>query len=95
MLTSYSGIVKKGQIQLQEPVTLPEGAQVLVVIELALSEVEAQERRLAALSASEWQAPFNAFAQSAPNAPVEVDIDSVDDQELVDLIHEVRSDRKP
>ena len=41
MLTSYRGTIKKGQIQLEEPVELPEGAQILIVVDLSLAEVEA------------------------------------------------------
>jgi hypothetical protein len=92
MLTSYRGTVKKGQIRLEEPIELPEGAQVLVVVDLSLAEVETQQRRLASLSEDEWQAPFADFAQSAQDAPVEIDSESVSDQELVDLVHEVRAD---
>ena len=95
MLISYPGIVKKGQIQLEEPVELPEGAQVLVVVDLPLAKVEAQERRLAALSENEWQAPFDAFEQATQDGPTEIDIDSVSDQELVDLVHQVRAEREP
>lgn len=32
MLISYQAVVKEGQIQLQDPVDLPEGTEVLVVV---------------------------------------------------------------
>ncbi len=90
MLLSYHGIIKEGQIQLQGPVTLPEGAQVLVV--LAPPEaVETQERRLAEMSPADWQAPFDTFiAFSVQEEPPEIDSDTVSDDTLVDLIHQHR-----
>lgn len=94
MLTSYRGTVKKGQIRLEEPIELPEGAQVLIVVDLSLAEVETRQRRLAGLSEDEWQASFANFDQSVQDAPVEIDIESVSDQELVDLVHEVRANQE-
>ncbi|MCP4599334.1 MAG: hypothetical protein GY847_02150 [Proteobacteria bacterium] len=98
MLTSYRGTIKKGQIQLEEPVNLPEGAQILIVVDLSLAEVETRQRRLASLSESEWQAPFAVFEQSAQqlaqDTPLEIAIESVSDQELVDLVHQVRADQE-
>ena len=91
MLMSYRGIVKKGRIQLQEMVTLPEGAEVLIVIS-PLESLEAQERRLDALSAEEWQAPFDAFIEVVSQESTEINIDSMGDQELVDVVHQVREE---
>jgi hypothetical protein len=94
MLASYHGIVKKGQIQLQEQVKLPEGAEVLIVVAPSLPEIEAQQRRLVALSDEEWQRPFEAFAQSAQEEQPEESIDSLSDEELVELVHQVREERR-
>jgi len=91
MLISYHGIVKKGRIQLQEPVTLPEGAEVLIVISPPES-LEYQKRRLDALSAEEWQASFDAFIEVISKEATEINIDSVSDQELVDIVHQVRGE---
>ena len=79
MLASYHAVVvKEGQIELQEPVQLPEGTEVLVVV--ALSETH---RRKA----------FDEYIALAEKYPAEADIDTLSDQELVDIVHQVREER--
>ena len=39
-LLSYRGIVSQGQIRLLEPVTLPDGAQVIIVVQSPISPEE-------------------------------------------------------
>ena len=78
MLASYHAVVvKEGQIELQEPVQLPEGTEVLVVV--AVSEAH---RRKA----------FDEYIALAEKYP-EADIDTLSDQELIDIVHQVREER--
>ncbi len=93
MLTSYAGIVKKGQILLPDNVDLPEGAQVIVVVSDHALSLEQQAHYLADLPAEEWRAIFGEFAQISGKQPAEVDIETIDDNELVRLVHQVRAAR--
>jgi hypothetical protein len=93
MLTSYAGIVKGGRIYLRKGVNLPEGAQVIVVVAEGLLSIEEQERYLNTLSPVEWHRLFDEFVQFSREQPAEVDIESVSDDELVTLVHEIREAR--
>ncbi len=92
MLVSYHGVIREGQIQLQGPATLPEGAQVLLVISPP-EQVESQEQRLTTLSTEVWQAPFDEFMTNPETENTVIDLDLVSDQTLVDLVHQVREER--
>ncbi len=96
MLTSYHAVVVAGgHIRLTEPVQLPPGMEVLaVVVSPPQAEVAAQEARLAALSDAEWQAPFAVYAELGDQYPTEVDPATISDEELVELVHQVRAERK-
>lgn len=90
MLSSYAGIVKGGQILLRDTVDLPEGAQVIVVVSDRFLSVEEQERYLARLSSEEWHSLFDEFAQLSHEQQAEIDVETVSDDDLVALVHEVR-----
>ncbi|MFN8454750.1 MAG: hypothetical protein U0401_08800 [Anaerolineae bacterium] len=91
MRTSYTGIVKKGRIHLRKGAVLPEGAQVIVVVADRLFSLEEQEQYLNSLSSAEWRKLFDEFTQRSHEQSAQVDIESVSDEELVTLIHEVRA----
>lgn len=76
MLVSYPGIVKDGQIELQDPVDLPDGSSVLVI----LNEETLMERRQS----------FDAYHKLVEENPAEQDIASISDEELNEIVHEVR-----
>ena len=58
-LLSYRGIVSKGQIRLLEPAALPDGAQVVVVVQSTISP-------------EEWALAFEEFeAVAAAHPPAE------------------------
>jgi FtsP/CotA-like multicopper oxidase with cupredoxin domain len=97
MLTSYHAVVAAGgQIRLTDPVQLSPGTEVLVVVVSPSQEnVKIQEARLAAMAEPDWQAPFVAYAEALAQEPPEVDINTVSDEELVELVHQVRAERKP
>lgn len=91
-LTSYQGVVQDGVIRLRD-VRLPEGAAVLVVVaEAQTVPVEEQVRRLQTLPLEERQRRFDALAERAEQYQAEVDIDTVSDEELNEIIHEVRAE---
>jgi hypothetical protein len=91
-LTSYRGEVHNGLIHLQNG-KLPEGAKVLVVaVEGQTVSVEERVRRLEAIPLDEWRKPFDEYAEFARRHPAEVDIDSISDEELDAIVHEVRAE---
>ncbi len=91
-LASYSGVVQDGVIRLRD-VRLPEGTPVLVVVaEAQTLPVEEQIRRLQAISPDEWRKPFDDYIAFADQHPAEVDIDTVSDEELDTIVHEVRAE---
>jgi hypothetical protein len=94
MLTSYAGVVKGGRIHLRKGVKLPEGAQVVVVVAEKPLSLEEQERYLNSLSLVEWHRLFDEFLQLSHAQSAEVDIESISDDELVTLVHEVREARQ-
>jgi hypothetical protein len=93
MLSSYAGVVKGGKIYLRNGVDLPEGAQVIVVVAEQLLSLEEQERHLNMLSLAEWHRLFDEFIQLSQEQLTQIDIESVSDDELVTLVHEVREAR--
>lgn len=94
MLTSYAGVVKGGRIHLPTEVNLPEGTQVIVVVAERPLSLEEQEQYLNSLSPVEWRKLFDEFLQLSHTQAAEVDIESVSDDELVALVHEVREARQ-
>jgi hypothetical protein len=91
-LTSYQGVVQNGVIRLRD-VRLPEGTPVLVVIaEARTLPVEEQVRRLQAMPLEEYQRCFDTLAERAEQYQAEVDIDTVSDEELDAIVHEVRAE---
>jgi predicted DNA-binding antitoxin AbrB/MazE fold protein len=89
-LTSYQGVVQNGVIRLRD-VHLPEGAQVVVVVASTLP-VEEQVRRLQAVPLEERQQRFDTLAERAEQYQAEVEIDTVSDEELNAIVHEVRAE---
>jgi hypothetical protein len=91
-LISYRGEVHNGVIRLQNG-KLPEGAKVLVVaVEGQTASVEEQVRRLEAIPLAEWRKPFDEYVEFARQHPAEADIDTVSDDELNEIVHEVRAE---
>ena len=91
-LTSYEGVVQDGMIRLRD-VRLPEGTKVLVVaVETKTLLVEEQVRRLQTIPLEEWRKPFDAYIEFADKHPAEVDIDTISDDELDAIVHEVRAE---
>ena len=93
-LTAYHGVVEKeGIVRLRQAPPLPAGTEVVVVVAQPLPSLEEQERRLAALSAEEWQRPFDEFEAIVAHEQAEVDIASISDEELVARVHEARQEK--
>ena len=91
-LTSYQGVVQNGVIQLRGR-RLPEGTKVVVVaVETQPLSVEDQVRRLQSIPAEEWRRPFDEYIEFADQHPAEVDIDTISDDELNEIVHEVRAE---
>ncbi len=92
-LASYQGVVQDGVIRLRD-VRLPEGTKVVVVaVETQTLPVEEQVRRLQAMPPDEWRKPFDEYIEFADQHPAEVDIDTISDEELDAIVHEVRAER--
>lgn len=96
MLTSYHAVVADGgQIRLTDPVELPPGTEVLVVVAApSQAKATAQEARLAALSEAEWRAPFEAYAAAVAEEPPDADPTTISDEELVEIVHQVRAEHQ-
>ena len=91
-LASYQGVVQDGVIRLREA-RLPEGTRVLVVaVEAKTLPIEEQIRRVQAIPSDEWRKPFDDYIAFADQHPAEVDIDTVSDEELDAIVHEVRTE---
>ena len=91
-LTSYQGVVQNGVIRLRD-VRLPEGAQVVVVVaETQTLSVDEQLQRLQARPLDDRQRRFDELADHMSQHQAEVDIDTVSDEELDALVHEVRAE---
>jgi len=92
-LASYQGVVRDGVIRLRSG-RLPEGTKVLVVaVESKLLPLDEQIRRLEAVAPGERRQAFEDFVAFADQHPAEVDIDTISDEELDALVHEVRAER--
>jgi hypothetical protein len=91
MLVSYRGIVKNGKVEVTDA-QLPDGTEVVVVTQISVSSAEEQKRRLAALSDSEWNRPFETYVRILKENPAEADSDTLSDTELNDLLHEARQE---
>jgi len=95
VLTAYRGVVEKeGTVRLRQAPSLPAGTEVVVVVAQSVPSLEEQERRLAALSPEEWRRPFDAVRaawDASEPAPDEGHLPS--DEELVELVHQVRKER--
>ncbi len=95
VLTAYRGVVEKeGTVRLRQAPALPAGTEVVVVVAQSVPSLEEQERRLAALSPDEWRRPFDAVRaawDASEPAPDEGHLAS--EEELVELVHQVRQDR--
>ncbi len=90
-LASYQGVVQDGVIRLRDA-RLPEGTPVLVVAEAQTLPVEEQVRRLQAIPPDEWRKPFDELMARASQRQADVDIDTISDEELDALVHEVRAE---
>ncbi len=91
-LASYQGVVQDGVIRLRDA-RLPEGTLVLVVVaETQTLPVEEQVRRLQAIPPDEWRKPFDELMARASQRQADVDIDTISDEELDGLVHEVRAE---
>ena len=92
-LASYQGVVENGVVRLKGA-TLPDGTKVLVVaVESRLAPVDEQVRRLRAIPDEEWRKPFDELVEFAQEHPAEVDIDTISDEELNAIVHEVRAEQ--
>jgi hypothetical protein len=89
ILLSYRGVVKDGKIEIKG-VTLPDGAEVVVVTQSLSLSVAEQKERLAALSDSAWREPFSDYVQALKENPAEADIAALSDADLNDLVHDAR-----
>jgi hypothetical protein len=89
MLLSYRGVVKDGKIEIKR-VTLPDGAEVVVVTQSLSLSVAEQKERLTALSDSAWREPFSDYVQALKENPAEADIAALSDADLNDLVHDAR-----
>ncbi|MBE2199011.1 MAG: hypothetical protein IAE79_10405 [Anaerolinea sp.] len=90
MLVTYHGIVRRGKVEIAAD-NIPDGTRVVVVMQQTVSTIEEQQKRLAAMSQQEWEAPFKAYARLTAEYPAEVDIETISDEELNAIIHEVRN----
>jgi hypothetical protein len=71
----------------------PEGAPV-VAVSPRYPSVEEQEARLKAIPLQERQQAFDEYVRLARQGPPpEADVASIKDQELVDMVHEVRAEK--
>ncbi len=98
VLAAYRGVVQKnGLVRLRrsaEARLLPPGSEVLIIATQAqpVSDLEEQERRLAAFSPEEWRRPFVEYEAIAARECAEADIADISDDELVALVHEARQE---
>lgn len=98
VLAAYRGVVEKnGLVRLRRPAEarlLPPGSEVLIIATQAqpVSDLEEQERRLAALSPEEWRRPFDAVRAAWDASEPALDETVLSDEELVALVHQVREE---
>ncbi len=87
------GIVENGSVRIIGT-QLPEGTRVVVLARQLLS-IQEQAERLEAIPLDEWSKSFDELVELAhPGPQPEADIESVSDQELEDVVHQVRSEMK-
>ncbi|NKQ34300.1 MAG: hypothetical protein HF973_01650 [Chloroflexi bacterium] len=91
VLMTYRGIVRNGKIELEDAL-LPEGAKVVVVAQEKEPSLEEQKKRLAAIPQAEWEARRDAYDQFLREHPADENIDTLSDEEIVALVHEVRAE---
>lgn len=90
MLTTYRGVVKNGNLYLLDAANLPDGTEIILVMQ-QIRPVEPQVERLAVLSLKSWRVPFDAYVATMNGQPASEDIGMISDEELVELTHEVRA----
>jgi hypothetical protein len=76
-LLSYRGVVNQGQIHLLEPVALPDGAQVVVVVQSPISP-------------EEWTRAFDEFEGVATAHPPAEELSEETAQALIDEVRATR-----
>jgi hypothetical protein len=86
MLVSYRGIVKDGKVEIAGT-PLPDGYEVVVVTQSPPNGVETPPQEM---SDAEWRRPFEQYLKVLRENPAEVDVMTLSDAELNDLIHEER-----
>jgi hypothetical protein len=92
MLATFRGVIEHGQVYWIGNVP-PEGIQ-FVAVASTFPSVEDQLARLRAIPPEERQKAFDEFIRFAQQEPPpEVDISQISDQELVDIVHEIRAER--
>ena len=92
MLATFRGVVEGGQVRWFSD-TPPEGTQ-FVAVASTLPSVEEQLARLKAIPLEERHKAFDEYIRLArQESPPEVDISRISDQELVDIVHEIRAQR--
>jgi hypothetical protein len=92
MLITYRGVIQDGKVLFPDASELPDGTEVVVVVEKLYPTVEEQEERMAKLSLREWHAPFQAVIDAKREFPAEVDMETLSDDELVELVHRLREE---
>ena len=94
VLTTYHGVLEEeGIVRLRQAPPLPAGTEVVVVVAQPVLSLEEQERRLATLSSEEWRRSFEEYEAIAGQEDAEVDVASINDEELGTLTHKARQDK--
>lgn len=88
-LTTYRGIVRDGKIILQDA-DLPNGLEVIIVAQQLPVSVEAQKRRLAAMTQDEWEGRLDEYDQFLNTHPAAEDSSHLEDEDIVAIVHEAR-----
>ena len=91
VLTTYRGIVRNGKIELEDA-HLADGVEVVVVAQEKEPSLEEQKKRLATIPQAEWEARRDAYDRFLKEHPADEDIDTLSDEEIVALVHEVREE---
>lgn len=93
MLVTIRGVVRDGKVELPNSYW-PDGTEVVVVAQQTFLSLEEQIQRFNDMPLTEWQAQFDAYIKFADEHPAEEDIDSISDEELLAIVHEVREQRR-